>query len=197
MVYQLPNATKIIKTPEEYGFWLENLKWGDRVILQEFLPHGNSMLDSVVECWRYWDCELTVDYSNDWKVHYNSVNCRINKEGFVVYYGVGDVKYGQVFNSRIIPYHYYLVNTHKKYLLYNKPVWDEDWYRSHRCVIKFTSHHWNQSLRQLEQNKELTLNYCWEVDDGKIFVIFAKPEVVKDFIADKEDFQWLYSEYLK
>jgi hypothetical protein len=122
-------ARKEIKTLEQWNSWVQSLKEGNRVLVQQFIPRGDSCLDSQVECWRFWEGTYQVDL-----VIYNR-DAHPLKDGYCVYWNSNE-KWGDVFGARIVPWHNDVApRIDDLYRDCHAPVFDENWTGDRHLVL--------------------------------------------------------------
>jgi hypothetical protein len=188
-------ARQEVKSVDRYQAWVQNLQHGDRVIVQEFIPMGdyNNCFHSQVECWRFWDAEIRFDRDRadpfKFKVFYNN-DIHPYKNGYAVYWN-SDENHGEVFPTRVVPFHHDLVKRNCRFIDCHAPVWEPDWY--YKCVVLVATEHmrldWSERFKTL-------LYYKREVIEGVLFVLFGDDSKIKDRVAVIPEACFLYSEPL-
>lgn len=189
MRYTTGWARRDCKNQEQWDDWVSGLQDCDVVLYQEFIPRGRSCLDSQIQCWRFWPAVYRGDV-----VFYNNDTHPI-KNGIAVYWNTDD-PHGDVFASRIVPYHRDLVDDNSRFIDCHAPVFEPDWLGKDECYL-FIPHQPNPHRLHRAIKNRFPRNYRREVNGGDLLIVFADEDEVKIFVSELEGVQYCYSEYLE
>ena len=197
--YTTDRARKQIRSAQDWQKWVATIQDKDRVIVQQFIPAGDygNCIQSQVECWRFWDAEIrfTSDHkdSSDFTVWYDHDIHHPYKHGHAVYWNI-DIHDGDVFGTRIVPFHSDLVKEDRRFLDFHAPVWEENW--KFRCFILVKNQRGFSQICNEVQKIAYLRCYSREVDEGQLFTAFGDRDAIFDSISNIPAAQFLYSEYV-
>lgn len=176
---------KLVRNQSDYDKWLSTLKSGDACIVQEFIPQGDSCLESQIECWRFW----TARYQGDCVI-YDKDSHQIRKDGLLCYCN-SDTPWGRVFAARIVPDHGDLHHKYYDFKDCHAPVFEPDWIDGDRCVF-FDSYgpDFGRSLSSV-----LPRYYRREVNEGELVIAFGRINELKESLKGS-NLVFLYAEDL-
>lgn len=178
-------AREQIQTLEQWKIWVDSLKQGDRILVQQFLPRSNSCLDSQVECWRFWEATYhgdTVFYGHDM----HPIN-----EGVCVYWN-DDTPWGKVFPVRLVSWHSDCAPREgDRFRDCHAPIFEDAWGSDRHFVL--IKHQKDYSKIAHAVRKAFQYQYQRDVNDGILTTIFGN-ENIKQQVQNIEGADYLYSE---
>jgi len=182
-------AQRNVKTHDEWAKWVASLKKGDRCLFQEFIPRGNSCLDSQYEFWRFYEAKFQGDlvaYDND---------TQPIKDGYATYWN-SDTRWGRVFDARIVPWHSDVAPKEgNPYRDCHAPVFDDVWSEpyTYRHFLIVEPRNIISASRVIKDS--YPKSYYRDVEHGKLFTVFASWES-EESLSNVEGVRYLYSESL-
>ena len=189
MQYTTSWARQSCKTLSQWQSWVNGLTYGEYVLFQQFIPRGNSCLESQIQCWRFWPAIYKDDL-----VYYDNYTHPI-KNGIAIYWN-SEKPHGDVFASRIVPYHHDLTKNDRRFLNAHAPVFEPDWFWKDECHI-FIPYQEKFNILSSEVRRKFPRSYSRTVNNGRLCIIFAEEEHVKNFASTLEGVIYCYSECLE
>jgi hypothetical protein len=183
-----------LKSAEEYAAWLSGLKHKDEVLLQEFVPRGDSdsCFRSQAEGWRFTAGKIALNCGNWYFVPAIGGDDTPIKDGLATYYGGNP--WGDVFQGRIAPRHHHITESMQgSTVLGHAPVYEPEWVGS-RCfaLAPFCPKH--HDIRFALEGSGVRY-YDREVREGYLLTLFGDVYTIEP-LAKSAGLQWLYSEKL-
>lgn len=188
MIYYTTDwAKKAVRTEAQYKEWSSSLKPGDRCLVQEFVPQGNSCLDSQVECWRFWEAKY-----HGTRVFYDNDTRPLNEHGACVYWNSDD-EWGEVFAARIVPWHSDTAPEEgRRFRACHAAVYEPALWDAWRCLVLLKDGPSKHKIAA-EIRRTFKRQYWRGVNEGSLYVIFDDDRKVEEFCKSSGAL-YLYSE---
>jgi hypothetical protein len=156
-----------LKSDEEFDRWVSSLTDGDRVLFQQFIPRGKGCLDSQIECWRFWEATF-----HGGTVKYNNAHHPL-KDGRAVYWN-SDSLHGNVFGSRIVPWHSDMApDEGLRHVDGHAPIFESAWTGFDRIFVLVP---FGPNFHEYKKRLNFKHKYYREVREGFLFTIFGMEE---------------------
>lgn len=190
-------ARKQIKSTQEWQAWINTIKDGDRVVVQQFVPMGDygNCFHSQAECWRFWDAEIRFGSGRDsgrFNVWYAN-DTHPYKHGRAVYWN-SDKYHGDVFGTRIVPFHGDLVKEGRRFIDCHAPVWEDNW--RYRCLFLVEHQKGFPEICDRVSDIENLYFYSRDIDEGSLFIAFGDRDKIRLQIESVPEARFLYSEFV-
>lgn len=184
------SSRDIPTTPEAYAQWISTLKHGDRVIVQQFEPKGDTILSWSAEHWSY--CE---GWFHGNTVYFSNSDHPIRKDGLMCYWD-SDTPWGNVFPARILPWHpYYAPKDDQRFRSFECPVFEPQW-KGDRVYVAVD---WQKGIGNVRAALRKALDgiphYQNRANEAELYVCFTDDYRLKDRMP--EGARFLYSEELR
>jgi hypothetical protein len=176
------------KNNSDYKSWLSNLKTGDPILVQRFMPQGDSCMQSQREHWQFSQAKYQLEYM------YVPIteNRTCHNEG-IFYMSDDKTPVGNVFPQRIVPPYCDFQSEHSNVIAGHAPIYEPNWIEE-RCYVLVTyeenSHITNNKIRRAFRQ-----SYSRKVVGGELYIIFDDIDRVKEKLIETGG-TFLYAENL-